>query len=105
LERGNPALLPDGSSYEAQVIANKALYDAINESILGVYKSANRIQAQIAHELVDLDKSVSLRKKLELVEEKTRVSGAGAATHGLGSLQPLRPLGGGLQPLRTLGHL
>ena len=60
---------------------------------------------EIAQELVDLDKSVSLRKKLELVEEKTRVSGSGAATHGLGSLQPLRPLGGGLQPLRPRGHL
>lgn len=34
--------LPDAS--DAQHIANKLLYDATNEAIIGVYKAANRIK-------------------------------------------------------------
>ena len=36
--------LDPGSSCEAQHIAHKALYDAVNETILGLYKAANRVQ-------------------------------------------------------------
>ena len=51
---------------------------------------------EIARELVSLDESISLRKKLDRVEEKTRVSGSAPS---IGGLQPLRAL----QPLRPIG--
>lgn len=43
---GKPLLCPPRqTSSEAQVIANKALYDAVNEALIGVYREAGRIQA------------------------------------------------------------
>lgn len=42
LERENPE-----TSYEALHIIHKALYDAVNEAILGVYRAANRIQVRV----------------------------------------------------------
>ncbi len=41
LERAQP-----GTSSEEQHIAHKALYDAVNEAILGVYRAANRVQVR-----------------------------------------------------------
>ena len=44
-EDGGKLFPPRQASSEAQVIANKALYDAVNEALIGVYREAGRIQA------------------------------------------------------------